>query len=105
MQMHRDHLVTLPISPFASLPDATLEILGETDMCAVQGLYTPGKVLSVQGHPEFDATIMRALCQYRQQQGVFNKSIAEDGISRAEFRNDAISKDGIAAGFWKFFLD
>jgi len=105
MQMHRDHLVTLPISPFASLPDATLEILGESEMCAVQGLYTPGKVLSVQGHPEFDATIMRAIVQYRQQQGVFNKAIADDAISRSDLKNDGTSKDGIAAGFWRFFLD
>ena len=103
--MHRDHLVTLPISPFASLPDATLEIIGETDTCAVQGLYTPGKVLTVQGHPEFNGTIIRALCAVRRKQGIFTKEMAEEAVSRADLRNDGPAPNGVAVSFLKFMLD
>ncbi|KAH6644932.1 class I glutamine amidotransferase-like protein [Truncatella angustata] len=39
------------------LPYGWLSI-GYSDMCAIQGLFQPGRVLTYQGHPEFDRDIL-----------------------------------------------
>ncbi|KAL4784083.1 hypothetical protein BJX76DRAFT_367913 [Aspergillus varians] len=36
--------------------------IGSTDLCSVQGLYNPGRVLTLQGHFEFDAFATAELC-------------------------------------------
>ncbi|KAF3930468.1 hypothetical protein ABW20_dc0109240 [Dactylellina cionopaga] len=102
MQHHRDHIVTLPVNPFPQLPNAVLEITGYADICAVQGLYTPGKVISLQGHPELARETMSALVQDRLRQGYFSKDMANDAITRTSLRNDGVH---IAATFLKFLLE
>lgn len=102
MQMHRDHLVTLPVSPFPQLPNEILEITGETDTCAVQGLYTPRKVITVQGHPEYTQDIMQIIIETRASQGIFHQELAKDGLRRAGDKNDGTA---IAASFLRFLLD
>jgi GMP synthase-like glutamine amidotransferase len=37
-----------------ALPEGWVNV-GASSLCGVQGLYRPGKVLTYQGHPEFDA--------------------------------------------------
>ena len=103
--MHRDHVVTLPVNPFPQLPNAVLEITGETDTCAVQGLYTPRKVITVQGHPEYDEGIIRMLCEYRLAQGIFTQQLAQDAIRRSTLRNDGPAPEGVAVTFLRFLLD
>ncbi|KAH6976306.1 class I glutamine amidotransferase-like protein [Ilyonectria sp. MPI-CAGE-AT-0026] len=49
---HSDH-VNLGSTP---LPAPWMNI-GSSELCDVQGLYNPGRVLTFQGHPEFDAFI------------------------------------------------
>lgn len=39
-----------------SIPEDWI-LLGETPLCGVQGLLKPGRVLTYQGHPEFDSWI------------------------------------------------
>ncbi|RAK97446.1 type 1 glutamine amidotransferase [Aspergillus ibericus CBS 121593] len=36
--------------------------IGSTDQCPIQGLYAPGRVLSYQGHFEFDSVVNRETC-------------------------------------------
>jgi GMP synthase-like glutamine amidotransferase len=58
--IHADH-VKLPSSPASAgegssplpLPPSWV-LMGSTDKCAVQGVYEPGRVLTFQGHFEFD---------------------------------------------------
>ncbi|KAK6544329.1 hypothetical protein TWF694_001029 [Orbilia ellipsospora] len=102
MELHRDNLVTLPVNPFPQLPNAILEIVGETDACAVQGLYTPGKVISLQGQPELDVQTMGALIQERLNSGYFRSDVATDALNRASWRNDGVY---IAAAFLRFLLE
>ena len=105
--MHKDHVVTLPVTPFASHPEAELEIIGGTEACAVQGLYTRRKVITVQGHPEFNATIIHHVCQYRQSLGIFTDSMVKDALSRCEpaVENHGASRNGIAAAFLRFAME
>ncbi|KAH7168172.1 class I glutamine amidotransferase-like protein [Fusarium sp. MPI-SDFR-AT-0072] len=44
------------------LPDSWIN-LGRTEQCPVQGLYLPGRVLTVQGHFEFDALALDTTCR------------------------------------------
>ncbi|GAB1198350.1 hypothetical protein APSETT444_007669 [Aspergillus pseudonomiae] len=45
----------------ASLPAPWINV-GSTPICPIQGLYYPGRVLSVQGHYELDAFGMQNMC-------------------------------------------
>lgn len=49
--VHSDHVVA------NQLPHGWLSI-GSSDMCEIQGLYLSGRVLTYQGHPEFDPRIL-----------------------------------------------
>ncbi|CAG5159263.1 uncharacterized protein ALTATR162_LOCUS5497 [Alternaria atra] len=51
--VHHDHVV---IPDLNALPPSWM-ILGNTQHCAVQGVYEPGRVLTFQGHFEFDRFI------------------------------------------------
>jgi GMP synthase-like glutamine amidotransferase len=44
------------------LPDSWINF-GRTEQCPVQGLYFPGRVLTVQGHFEFDALALDMTCR------------------------------------------
>ncbi|KFY37420.1 hypothetical protein V494_04758 [Pseudogymnoascus sp. VKM F-4513 (FW-928)] len=49
--IHRDH-----VNPH-SLPDDFVNV-GRSDLCETQGVYKRGRVLTFQGHPEFDDAII-----------------------------------------------
>jgi GMP synthase-like glutamine amidotransferase len=46
--MHRDVVPKYPLS---------VEQLGHSERCNVQGIYVKDRVISLQGHPEYDAKI------------------------------------------------
>ncbi|KAK6531442.1 hypothetical protein TWF281_008246 [Arthrobotrys megalospora] len=102
MQLHRDHVVTLPVNPFPQLPNAILEILGDSDHCAVQGLYTPRKVIALQGLPELESGMMTQLIHERLRQGQMAKDVANDAASRTSLRNDGVH---IGMAFLRFLLE
>lgn len=57
------------------------------------GMYCPKKVLTVQGHPEFDSAIVGELVKMRLDQGIIPQDKYDDAMTRL---ND--STDGIAVG-------
>ncbi|KAJ6115308.1 hypothetical protein N7486_001086 [Penicillium sp. IBT 16267x] len=73
-QMHRDLVF--------ETPEGCVN-LGFSGPCAVQGLYMPKRLISIQAHPEFDEFIMTNLLEARHDGGVFNDEIYESGSSRA----------------------
>jgi GMP synthase-like glutamine amidotransferase len=69
--IHGDQVVPTPEATAAaanagktqvSLPAPWMNI-GSSAACPIQGLYNPGRVLSYQGHFEFDTFVNRELCQ------------------------------------------
>lgn len=76
--------------------------LGSSPRCAVQGMYLPGKFITVQGHPEFTGFIVSEIVKTRAQMGVFSEEMTEDAFNRAN-----IEHDGIAIGkvFLNFLLE
>jgi hypothetical protein len=93
MQMHRDILYDYP---------PLVEKLGTTSLCEVQGMYSPRKLITVQGHPEFNEEIMKEILEGRKAQGLFEKKIFDDGWARASESQDGVD---IAAAFLRFMLD
>lgn len=61
MAVEKGRAVTLSDSPPVSLPAPWINI-GSTPICPIQGLYNPGRVLTVQGHYEMDAFGMQKMC-------------------------------------------
>jgi hypothetical protein len=52
------------------------------------GQVPPIHILTLQGHPEFTAGIVNEVIRARSESGVMDKDTAEDGLIRANKRND-----------------
>lgn len=82
-------------------PEGTEE-LAYTDKCAVQGMYISKRLITVQGHPEFNEEIMREVLEVRHKAGVFDVEMYHDGIERVDKYQDGVV---VAAAFLKFLLE
>ncbi|KAI1434490.1 putative class I glutamine amidotransferase [Xylaria sp. CBS 124048] len=89
-QMHRDIVLSLP-------PGAIR--LAQTDICANQAMYIPGRMLSVQGHPEFTQEMVREILEARKYGGVLGDDVYKDGIDRVANQHDGVA---IAQAFLRF---
>ncbi|EGO59238.1 hypothetical protein NEUTE1DRAFT_79149 [Neurospora tetrasperma FGSC 2508] len=90
-QMHRDHVV--------GVPDGA-QLLASTDVCENQGFIIPGRVLTVQGHPEFTTDIMEELLELRKATGLFNEELFGSGMDRNKVDDGVF----IAQALYKFLL-
>lgn len=91
--MHRDIVYAYPDS---------VEHLGHTYRCDVQGMYEKNRLITVQGHPEFNGEVVSELLQRRHDQGIFNDEMYNDGMSRVQKHHDGVA---VAVGFLKFLLE
>ncbi|KAK3940317.1 putative gmp synthase [Diplogelasinospora grovesii] len=80
-QMHRDQVKGLP---------AGAELLAETDTCPNQGFIIPGRAITVQGHPEFTAEIIKEILETRHDAGVITDDIYRSGIDRMADEHDGV---------------
>ncbi|KAL6709999.1 hypothetical protein ACN47E_009790 [Coniothyrium glycines] len=92
-QMHKDIVFEYP-------PD--VEKLGASPRCLVQGMYKKGKLISVQGHPEFNEGIVTYLVKMRAEQGIFEDFQARDALERVGNHHDGVT---IAKAFLRFLLE
>ncbi|MCJ1292285.1 hypothetical protein MMC34_003835 [Xylographa carneopallida] len=92
-QMHKDIVFTYP-------PE--VEPLGSSPRCEVQGMLIPKRVITIQGHPEFNAEIVAELLEARHKQGIFDEKTYEDAIQRVGKEQDGVLVSGV---FLKFLLD
>lgn len=88
--MHRDAVFAYPAG---AVP------LAETDVCPVQGMLIPGKVVTVQGHPEFTEGIVREILEARHAIAIFSDEVYKSGIDRVANDHDGVA---IARAFIKF---
>jgi GMP synthase-like glutamine amidotransferase len=88
--MHRDIVYEFPKD---AIP------LASNDICTVQAMYSPGKYIAVQGHPEFTQELISEVLDIRHGQGIFSDGIYEDAIKRAGLEHDGVA---IARGFLRF---
>ncbi|KAL8956258.1 MAG: hypothetical protein Q9193_006169, partial [Seirophora villosa] len=80
-QMHKDIVFDYP---------AGVQPLGSTALCKVQGMFAPGRVFTVQGHPEFTAEILVEILEVRHKEGVFGDAIYKDAMARVGRRHDGV---------------
>ncbi|KAK0744045.1 class I glutamine amidotransferase-like protein [Schizothecium vesticola] len=80
-QMHRDQALGVP-------PGATL--LASTDKCPNHGFVIPGRVITVQGHPEFTDDIMEEILETRHSAGLFDDELFRDGMGRRGEEHDGV---------------
>lgn len=91
--MHRDIVTALPEGAIS---------LGQSSRCSIQGMYIPGRVITVQGHPEFTEEIVRELLENRHRQGIFDDETYEDAMRRMARPQDGVL---VAQAFLRFLLD
>ena len=92
-QMHKDIVYYYPPG---------VEELGSSDTCKVQGMYAPGKFITVQGHPEFTEPIVRELVIYRHAQKIFDERTYDEGMKKVAKEHDGLI---VATAFINFLLE
>ncbi|KAK4080999.1 hypothetical protein Trihar35433_2104 [Trichoderma harzianum] len=92
-QMHRDAVLQLPDG---------VQNLGTNPVCGIQGSYAPGRIFSLQAHPEFNGAIMSEILTLRRSQGVFDKEVFEGAMSRADAHHDGAM---VGEAVWKFLME
>lgn len=90
-QMHRDVVPRYP---------ASVEKLGYSDRCEVQGIYVTNRVMTMQGHPEYDAMIACELLE-RRRGSVLDKATYRDGMDRVRHSHDGVT---VGAAFLRFLI-
>ncbi len=91
--MHRDIVETLP---------AGAELLGFSPRCANQGMYIRNKLITVQGHPEFNEGIVTELLETRRLQGIFDEDMFQEAMTRVGRRHDGVA---VGQAFLRFLLE
>ncbi|KAJ3461474.1 hypothetical protein MRS44_010027 [Fusarium solani] len=76
--------------------------LGSNAICEVQAFYSPGRYISVQGHPEFTDEIISEVLFNRHTVGIFSDELYADAMKRAPIPHDGVA---IARAFLKFMRE
>ncbi|KAI5919819.1 class I glutamine amidotransferase-like protein [Camillea tinctor] len=92
-QMHQDIVHTNPEG---------VTLLARTDICPNQGMYSPGRLLTVQGHPEFTDDMMRSILKVRLDGGIISQALHDDGEARAANEQDGVT---VARAFIRFLRE
>jgi GMP synthase-like glutamine amidotransferase len=97
--MHRDAVLGVP-------PGITN--LGSSIKCSVQILYQPGRLLSFQGHPEFDELINEEIIRADNENGhAFDDETFRDALERVSRPHDGplmasrVMEFFLGSGKWK----
>lgn len=91
--MHRDSVYDIP-------PE--VEQLAYSSLCNNQAMYAKGRLITFQGHPEFNEEIVREVIEGRYASGVFDRTMYNDGMERVGNRHDGVA---VGKAFVKFALD
>lgn len=91
--MHRDQVFSLP-------PGAVP--LASTDVCAVQAMHIPRRLITVQGHPEFTEDMVKEILEMRRYGGILGPDIFEDGMRRVANKHDGVT---VARAFLRFLRE
>ncbi|KAK4169680.1 putative glutamine amidotransferase [Cladorrhinum sp. PSN259] len=95
-QMHRDQVYSVP---------AGATLLASTPKCPNHGFLVPGRVITIQGHPEFTQEIMREILELRHGSGLFPDDLFASGMARNDSSGDD-DQDGVLVtrAFIEFLL-
>jgi GMP synthase-like glutamine amidotransferase len=83
--IHGDHVV---IPDVESLPDSWM-VFGATQHCAVQGMYDPARVFTLQGHFEFNRFVNTELINVFGAKGNWSPQMMQEGLEAVDADDDA----------------
>lgn len=92
-QMHRDIVYYYP-------PD--VEAIGSSPVCKVQGMYAAKRLLTVQGHPEFNQEIMTEIIDTRHKTGIFDDEAYAAHIKKVSLHHDGVV---VSQAFLRFLME
>ena len=92
-ESHRDVVLSCP-------PGAT--VLGSSPHCEVQVLYAPRRLLTIQGHPEYNKDALVEIISHYARKGTVEEDQAQEALSRAGKEHDGVA---MGAAFLLFLLD
>lgn len=104
-QMHRDHVPTVP---------PTFHLLASTPTSLNQGMVRfssgaepstplpPIQIITTQGHPEFNESIITAIIEQRSQSGAISQEAAAEAETRRFLKTDGV--DIIGKAIWEILL-
>ncbi|CAM1509781.1 Fc.00g001160.m01.CDS01 [Cosmosporella sp. VM-42] len=92
-QMHRDAVIQ---------PPPEVDVIGSSECCDVQLLYQEGRLLTAQGHPEFDQLMTQEMLEERRQAGILSADLFEDASLKAGLKHDG---DLFWKTVWRFLLE
>jgi GMP synthase-like glutamine amidotransferase len=81
-QTHRDAVLELPRG---------VALLGRTEQCPIQSMYARGKLITVQGHPEYSSFIMTEMLRTRHRAGTIADGPYEDAMKRVGDKHDGLA--------------
>lgn len=88
--MHRDIVTVAP---------SGATIIGSNEKCECQAFVIPGRVLCVQGHPEFNQPVVEFLLENRFHKGLFGQDVFDEAYPRAADEHDGVK---VAEGILNF---
>ncbi|KAL6708583.1 hypothetical protein ACN47E_002564 [Coniothyrium glycines] len=94
--VHHDHVVV----PRPETLPATWMMLGSTEHCAVQGVYEPGRILTYQGHFEFDKFVNSETVKYFFP--TWHEEVLKEALDAIDADDDSITA---ACMVLRFFLE
>ncbi|GAP87845.1 putative glutamine amidotransferase class-I [Rosellinia necatrix] len=92
-QTHRDAVLEYPKG---------IESLAQSKQCPTQSMYIPGRLLTVQGHPEYSPFIMSEMLRVRHRAGAIPRRAFTDAMLRATNKHNGID---IARAFLRFLRE
>jgi hypothetical protein len=94
--MHRDIIPHYPLSDSVSV-----EPLGSSTHCAVQFIYIQNRVLSLQGHPEYDCGLATQILDRRRGVAI-DEAMYREGMDRVGDAHDGVV---VGVGFLRFLME
>lgn len=91
-QMHRDAVVEVP---------PNIDVIASSRPCKVQMMFQPGRVLTIQGHPEFDSIISKSWLDQRYKEGLVEQELYGYALTKLNPEHDGIE---ILQAMCKFLL-
>ena len=91
--MHRDCVFEYPDG---------VEALGSSPVCKVQGMYLPRRLITTQGHPEFNQEIMTEIIDTRRTLGIFDDKAYKEHMSKVALPHDGLV---VSQAFLRFLLE
>ncbi|KAH7127905.1 class I glutamine amidotransferase-like protein [Dactylonectria estremocensis] len=93
--LHADHVIFTN----GSVPRG-IHLIGSTSQCQNQGIYQPGRILTLQGHPEFDQFITTECLKLVGQRVGWEEEFRDAAVASATVNDDAAIAANIIVAFF-----